>query len=74
MVFQIQKFIYLQGITVTQNVSWGIIISTRSLVLQRVQRIHAGQYACFAANDRGETQSALVSLRIQCKFFFLLFL
>lgn len=52
---------------VTQNVSWGIIISTRSLVLQKVQRIHAGQYACAAANDRGETQSVPVPLRIQCK-------
>lgn len=56
-----------QGVPVTQNVSWGIIISTRSLVLQRVQRIHAGQYACAAANDRGEIQSAFVVLRIKCK-------
>ncbi|XP_036213247.2 uncharacterized protein side-III isoform X2 [Bactrocera oleae] len=53
------------GISVTQNVSWGIIISTRSLVLQRVARIHAGFYACAAANDRGETQSSLVNLRIR---------
>ncbi|XP_067623332.1 uncharacterized protein side-III [Eurosta solidaginis] len=53
------------GIPVTQNVSWGIIISTRSLVLQRVARIHAGFYACAAANDRGETQSSLVNLRIR---------
>ncbi|XP_049303041.1 uncharacterized protein LOC105233944 isoform X1 [Bactrocera dorsalis] len=53
------------GIPVTQNVSWGIIISTRSLVLQRVARVHAGFYACAAANDRGETQSSLVNLRIR---------
>lgn len=59
--------IYLQGLPVTQNVSWGIIISTRSLVLQRVGRVHSGFYACSAANDRGETQSALVNLRIRCK-------
>lgn len=56
-----------QGLPVTQNVSWGIIISTRSLVLQRVGRVHSGYYACSAANDRGETQSALVNLRIRCK-------
>lgn len=60
--------IYLQGLPVTQNVSWGIIISTRSLVLQRVGRVHSGFYACSAANDRGETQSALVNLRIRCKW------
>ncbi|XP_059219664.1 uncharacterized protein LOC106091693 isoform X2 [Stomoxys calcitrans] len=53
------------GFPVTQNVSWGIIISTRSLVLQRVARIHAGLYACSAANDRGETTSAMVNLRIR---------
>ncbi|XP_017848372.1 uncharacterized protein LOC108603787 [Drosophila busckii] len=53
------------GLPVTQNVSWGIIISTRSLVLQRVGRVHSGFYACAAANDRGETQSALVNLRIR---------
>ncbi|KAG5671866.1 hypothetical protein PVAND_002037 [Polypedilum vanderplanki] len=52
------------GIPVTQNVSWGVIISTRSLVLQRVGRNHSGMYACSAANDRGETQSSLVSLRV----------
>ncbi|KAM8705272.1 hypothetical protein ACLKA7_009694 [Drosophila subpalustris] len=53
------------GLPVTQNVSWGIIISTRSLVLQRVGRVHSGYYACSAANDRGETQSPLVNLRIR---------
>ncbi|XP_052836272.1 LOW QUALITY PROTEIN: uncharacterized protein LOC128252530 [Drosophila gunungcola] len=53
------------GQPVTQNVSWGIIISTRSLVLQRVGRVHSGFYACSAANDRGETQSAPVNLRIR---------
>lgn len=53
---------------VTQNVSWGIIISTRSLVLQKVARLHSGLYACAAANDKGETQSALVNLRIRCKY------
>ncbi|XP_032597562.1 uncharacterized protein LOC6569654 [Drosophila grimshawi] len=53
------------GLPVNQNVSWGIIISTRSLVLQRVGRVHSGYYSCSAANDRGETQSALVNLRIR---------
>ncbi|XP_059610810.1 uncharacterized protein LOC132257796 [Phlebotomus argentipes] len=52
------------GNPVVQNVTWGVIISTRSLVLQHVARYHAGQYTCAAANDRGETQSSPVTLRI----------
>ncbi|XP_055627743.1 uncharacterized protein LOC129769468 [Toxorhynchites rutilus septentrionalis] len=52
------------GLPVTQNVTSGVIISTRSLVLQRVGRYHSGMYACSAANDRGETQSEPVLLRI----------
>uniref|UniRef100_A0A182VQK8 Ig-like domain-containing protein n=1 Tax=Anopheles minimus TaxID=112268 RepID=A0A182VQK8_9DIPT len=52
------------GLPVTQNVTSGVIISTRSLVLQRVGRFHSGSYACAAANDRGETQSDPVALKI----------
>uniref|UniRef100_A0A182M1H7 Ig-like domain-containing protein n=1 Tax=Anopheles culicifacies TaxID=139723 RepID=A0A182M1H7_9DIPT len=52
------------GLPVTQNVTSGVIISTRSLVLQRVGRFHSGSYACAAANDRGETQSDPVVLKI----------
>lgn len=59
---------FWQGRIVTQNVSWGVIISTRSLVLQRVARFHAGNYGCAAANDRGENQSSIVNLRIHCKY------
>lgn len=62
---QISRF---QGQLVNQNLSWGVIISTRSLVLQRVARYHGGNYGCAAANDRGENQSALVNLRIHCEY------
>lgn len=64
-------FFFFQGQLVNQNVSWGVIISTRSLVLQRVARYHAGNYGCAAANDRGENQSAFVNLRIHCKCYIL---
>lgn len=64
----VDQYIPFQGISVTQNVSWGIIISTKSLVLQRVTRLQSGLYACTAINDRGETQSEPVSLRIHCKY------
>ncbi|XP_026314887.1 neural cell adhesion molecule 1-like isoform X2 [Hyposmocoma kahamanoa] len=50
---------------VTHNISSGVIISTRSLVLQKVTRREAGAYTCKAANARGETASELVKLRVQ---------
>ncbi|CAH2094650.1 unnamed protein product [Euphydryas editha] len=50
---------------VTQNMTSGIILSTRSLVLQRVTRQEAGHYSCRAANARGETSSESVRLRVQ---------
>ncbi|XP_073950537.1 neural cell adhesion molecule 1-like isoform X1 [Choristoneura fumiferana] len=51
--------------SVTQNMTSGIIVSTRSLVLQKVTRQEAGGYACKAANARGETSSEVVRLRVQ---------
>ncbi|CAH0728394.1 unnamed protein product, partial [Brenthis ino] len=50
---------------VTQNMTSGIILSTRSLVLQKVTRKEAGHYSCRAANARGETSSESVRLRVQ---------
>ncbi|XP_045537791.1 hemicentin-2 [Papilio machaon] len=56
---------YHNDIAVTQNMTSGIILSTRSLVLQKVTRREAGRYACKAANIRGETSSEVVMLRVQ---------
>ncbi|KAF9414048.1 hypothetical protein HW555_007926 [Spodoptera exigua] len=50
---------------VSQNMTSGIIVSTRSLVLQKVTRKEAGSYSCKAANARGETSSKVVTLRVQ---------
>ncbi|KAF3429254.1 hypothetical protein E2986_00747 [Frieseomelitta varia] len=36
----------------TQNYSAGIIMSTQSLVLQKIGRDNAGNYTCLASNDR----------------------
>lgn len=52
----------------TQNQSAGIIMSTQSLVLQKIGRDNAGNYTCLASNDRGETTSPIVTLRVQCKY------
>ncbi|KPJ21625.1 Peroxidasin-like [Papilio machaon] len=50
---------------VTQNMSSGVFISTKSLVLQRVMRRDAGLYTCRAANQIGEASSQAVYLRVQ---------
>ncbi|KAJ2938745.1 hypothetical protein O0L34_g3358 [Tuta absoluta] len=50
---------------VIQNMTSGVILSTRSLVLQKVTRRDAGGYSCKAANARGETSSEIVKLRVQ---------
>lgn len=59
----------LQGNLVTQNMSSGIIISSESLVLQSVSYQSSGVYKCQAANERGETASQPVQLRVQCKYY-----
>lgn len=59
---------YQQGALVSQNMSSGVIISTHSLVLQRVTRWHSGAYTCLAANPRGENVSNPVMLRVRCKY------
>lgn len=62
------NFIYYdQDKPVIQNPAAGVIISTRSLVLQKLTRQEAGAYSCKAANSRGETSSEAVTLRVQCK-------
>lgn len=58
----------LQGGVLTQNMSWGVIMSTHSLVLQRVTRHNAGTYRCVAINGQGESQSDPVQLRVKCKY------
>ncbi|XP_014218538.1 synaptogenesis protein syg-2-like isoform X2 [Copidosoma floridanum] len=48
-----------------QNQSARIVISAQSLVLQKISRENAGNYTCLASNDRGETASPTVALRVQ---------
>ncbi|KAJ0172067.1 hypothetical protein K1T71_012040 [Dendrolimus kikuchii] len=50
---------------VSQNMSSGVFISTKSLVLQRVTRQDGGLYTCRAANQMGESSSQPVYLRVQ---------
>ncbi|CAG9565372.1 unnamed protein product [Danaus chrysippus] len=50
---------------VLHNVVSGIIVSTKSLVLQKVTRDYTGDYSCRATNALGETASQATHLSIQ---------
>ncbi|XP_068619113.1 kin of IRRE-like protein 2 isoform X2 [Battus philenor] len=50
---------------VLHNVVLGVIVSTKSLALQKVTREHGGDYSCRAANALGETASQTTHLSIQ---------
>ena len=52
---------------VRPNRARGVIISSGSLVLQRVSRRSAGNYTCVASNVEGDTISNAVQLKIMCK-------
>ncbi|XKL59278.1 hypothetical protein PGB90_000294 [Kerria lacca] len=60
------KIIWLKNDNqINQDLSSGIIISTHSLVLQKISRHNSGNYTCTAANERGESSSQPVPLRVQ---------
>lgn len=54
-----------EGRDLQTNTSAGIIISNRSLVLQKVSRAARGHYHCAASNSLGQSQSEPLFLRVQ---------
>lgn len=54
-----------EGRELTSNATAGIIVSTQSLVLQRVQRAQRGRYACSATNKEGRGVSKELYLRVK---------
>ncbi|KAH6931465.1 hypothetical protein HPB50_024470 [Hyalomma asiaticum] len=54
-----------EGRELPANASAGIIVSTQSLVLQRVQRAQRGRYACAATNKEGRGVSNDLYLRVK---------
>ncbi|XP_018011209.1 nephrin [Hyalella azteca] len=56
---------FLNGEEVKHNTDEGIILSNRSLVLQRISRRMSGDYTCAAANSQGEEQSQPLHLEVQ---------
>ena len=57
----------LQDVMVRPDRARGIILSSGSLVLQRVTRRSAGNYTCVASNVEGDTSSNAVQLDIMCE-------
>ena len=57
----------LQGAVLRPDAGRGVIVSNRSLVLQRVGRRRAGGYRCAASNSEGRAESDAVNLSIKCK-------
>ncbi|XP_075549175.1 protein turtle homolog B-like isoform X2 [Dermacentor variabilis] len=54
-----------EGRELPANASAGVIVSTQSLVLQRVQRAQRGRYACAATNKEGRGVSNDLYLRVK---------
>ncbi|KAH6931231.1 hypothetical protein HPB50_022968 [Hyalomma asiaticum] len=54
-----------EGNEIATNVSAGVIVSSRSLVLQKVHRSSRGRYTCVAMNPEGRSTSNILVLRIK---------
>uniref|UniRef100_A0A1A9UXK2 Ig-like domain-containing protein n=1 Tax=Glossina austeni TaxID=7395 RepID=A0A1A9UXK2_GLOAU len=64
---QWRKLLWLHnGIHLEHNTSARVIRSNQSLVLQKITKHYAGNYACSAINDEGETVSNQLPLRVKC--------
>lgn len=61
-------FLFFQGIHLEHNTSARVIRSNQSLVLQKITKHYAGNYACSAINDEGETVSNQLPLRVKCEY------
>ncbi|XP_055848345.1 uncharacterized protein LOC129913608 isoform X2 [Episyrphus balteatus] len=63
---QWRKLLWLHnGIHLEHNTSARVIRSNQSLVLQKITKHYAGNYACSAINDEGETVSNHLPLRVK---------
>ena len=56
------------GRELTHNLQKKIIISNRSLVLQKVTRADTGVYTCTAHNSEGDGVSNSINLNVKCKY------
>ena len=59
--------VIFQNVSIVQDLNKGILISDRSLVLQKVKRTQAGNYTCIASNLEGDAASNPLNVQIMCK-------
>ena len=52
-----------------QDLNRGVIVTNRTLVIQRITRRHAGEYVCTAVNPHGAGKSNSLDLRVKCEYF-----
>ena len=50
-----------------QNLAEGILVTPKSLVIQKAHRTRAGRYSCAATNAVGTARSEPVTLNIRCE-------
>ena len=46
-----------------------ILAGGKSLVLQKINREHSGNYTCIAYNLEGEQESNTVKIQVQCEYY-----
>lgn len=52
------------------DITAGIKVENKSLLLHKITRKHSGNYSCIAANAEGEGASENVAIDVQCMFIF----
>ena len=65
-------YFYFQDKKLADDIANGIIVSNRSLVLQRVTKKAAGIFTCQATNAEGYSTSNELQLNVKCKLHFFL--
>ena len=65
------SFISFQGAKLKDDIASGIIVSNRSLVMQRVTKKAAGLFSCRATNAEGHSTSNELQLNVKCKLPFI---
>ena len=67
-------YFYFQGKKLADDIANGIIVSNRSLVLQRVTKKAAGIFTCQATNAEGHSTSNELQLNVKCKLHSFIFI
>ena len=58
---------FSQNNELSHDLSSGVIVSNRSLVMQRVRRTQSGTFTCHAENAEDAASSNGVELKVKCE-------